>query len=222
MSSSQNLEILHASKSTLSALGFRQLSSELQFVSSISEASLSDKLESEISAKAPDLLVIEIDRHHNTSPVNLVEIRSTFPKLKILAIFNDTSPESILSVTEAGVHGYLMRECSTDEMKESLKALSRGEKFYCNRVVNLIMDNKLSAEERDCSPMSLTSRETEIITLIAKGLTNKKIATQLNLSPHTIHSHRKNIMRKLNVNSASGITLYAVNAGLVASESSEK
>jgi DNA-binding CsgD family transcriptional regulator len=71
-------------------------------------------------------------------------------------------------------------------------------------------------EEDDCSATNLTLREMDITRLIAEGKTSKEIANQLHISQHTVQTHRKNIMRKLKVNSVSELTLYAVNTGLIA------
>ena len=122
-------------------------------------------------------------------------------------------------VLEKGVEGYLTRECDEDEIIHAIFAIAKGEKFYCNKVMDIILNKQYNPEDNNCEPTTLTQRETEITALIAKGMTNKSIAEQLHLSPHTVHTHRKNILRKLGINSVSELTLYAINIGLIESDS---
>lgn len=87
--------------------------------------------------------------------------------------------------------------------------------FFCNKILDIILAKHLSKEDDDCAPTELTVRELEIVGLIAEGHSTKDIAEELCLSTHTVYTHRKNVMRKLNVNSASELILYAINTGLV-------
>jgi DNA-binding NarL/FixJ family response regulator len=83
-------------------------------------------------------------------------------------------------------------------------------------VLDIILNKQFSAaEEENCEPTVLTERESEITALIASGLTNKEIAEELHLSHHTVHTHRKNIIKKLGVKSVSELTVYAMNVGLI-------
>ena len=83
-------------------------------------------------------------------------------------------------------------------------------------MLNILLDKSaIEEEEEDCSPTTLSEREVEITQQIADGLTSKKIAEKLFISPHTVQTHRKNIMRKLKVNSVSELVVYAMKAGLV-------
>ena len=81
--------------------------------------------------------------------------------------------------------------------------------------MDYVFERSFSPAVEDCAPTPLTVREIEIVQLAAKGLIAKEIASQLDLSTHTVYTHRKNIMRKLKINTASELILYAVNNGLV-------
>jgi len=82
-------------------------------------------------------------------------------------------------------------------------------------VIDIILEKHLPEEEETCAPTSLTVRELEIVRLTAQGQKAKEVAAQLFLSTHTVYTHRKNIMKKLGVNSASEMIVYAINNGLV-------
>ena len=163
-----------------------------------------------------DLLVMDPLDGEAFSANTTHRIRKEHPNLKVLIISKVTSPKEVLAVLEKGVEGYLTRQCDEAEIKHAIFAINKGEKFYCNKVLDIILNKQFGPEEEEnCEPTVLSDRETEITVLIAKGLKNKEIADQLCLSHHTVHTHRRNILRKLGVKSASEITLYAMNAGLI-------
>jgi DNA-binding NarL/FixJ family response regulator len=132
-------------------------------------------------------------------------------------VISDVKNESaVLKILERGIQGYLTYECDEDEIIHAIFAISKGEKFYCNKVLDIVFNKHLYNKEDDnCDAVSLTSRETEIARFIASGLTNREVADKIHLSPHTVHTHRKNIMKKLGVRSASELTIYAIGIGLI-------
>jgi DNA-binding CsgD family transcriptional regulator len=83
--------------------------------------------------------------------------------------------------------------------------------------VDVIFEKHFNAKDDHCEPVQLSQRETEVVQLIAQGQTGKEIATKLFLSHHTISTHRKNILKKLRVNSTSELILYAIRFGIVSS-----
>jgi len=92
--------------------------------------------------------------------------------------------------------------------------LSRGEKFFCNKILDVILEKHLIEDKDDCKSASLSEREIELIKLAVKGFSNKEIADKLFLSIHTVYTHRKNIMRKLKIKSPVELVLYALNSGI--------
>lgn len=146
----------------------------------------------------------------------LAQIRKAKPELSILVISNIRSPQMVLDILQEGTQGYLTNSCDEHEILHAVFALAKGEKFFCNKVLDIVLNKHLyEGEEDNCEPTVLTKRETEITALLASGKTNKEVATELCLSPHTVHTHRKNVMKKLNLRSASDITRYAMNTGLL-------
>jgi DNA-binding NarL/FixJ family response regulator len=121
-------------------------------------------------------------------------------------------------VVESGVTGYLTRTCDRAEIEEAVLRVAEGETTYCHKVLDLLMGRQ-TAPGVNCDPAILSDREVEIIRLIASGLTTKEIANTLYRSSHTISTHRKNIMRKLNLRTSSELMVFAMNAGLVVNES---
>ena len=104
----------------------------------------------------------------------------------------------------------VLKECSGDEITSALRCAVVGERFLCHQVTNLLV----STPESFAKPL-LTASETEVLRLIAQGKSVKEIAAERNSSIHTITTHKKNIFRKLQINSVYEATKYALRAGLL-------
>ena len=163
-----------------------------------------------------NLVVVDPHKENGFGPSVIRDLRQRYPDLPVLVISDVGDEETVLNLLENGTHGYLTYECDEDEIIHAIFAIAKGEKFYCNKVLDIVLNRHLYArEEESCEPTTLSERETEIAQLLAKGNTNKQVGEMLNISPHTVHTHRKNIMKKLGVRSISELTIYCVSIGLV-------
>jgi DNA-binding NarL/FixJ family response regulator len=107
-----------------------------------------------------------------------------------------------------------MKDCSIDELTSAFKEAFKGNRFICNYVSNLLLDNSKNAQNQSPKHL-LTVTEQEILKEMALGKTTKEIANQRFVSAHTIMTHRKNIFRKIEVNNVHEATKYAMRAGIV-------
>ncbi|HYG18681.1 MAG TPA: response regulator transcription factor [Ohtaekwangia sp.] len=162
-----------------------------------------------------DLLIVDYNIPGFPNKNDLIQVASEMPGLKILIISNDSHKETILELLQTGIQGYLTKDCSREEILLAVQSTAKGEKFYCHKILDIVMAKHMAPVEEDCGPTVLTARETELLTLIAKGQSTQKIANSLNLSPHTVHTHRKNIIRKLNIKSPTEFVIYAIDLGLI-------
>ena len=210
------LKILYANANVLMQNGLKSIMNAGGGIDKIVECSTEDGLFKCLSEDRFDLVVLDHQSAGNFSVLTVNKIKKDFPDQKVLIISSVKDNSEVLKVLENGTQGYLTYECDESEITHAIFSIAKGEKFFCNKVLDIILNKHLyNDEEEDCAPTSLTDRENEIASLIAMGHTNKEIAEQLFLSPHTIHSHRKNIMKKLGIRSASELTLYAINVGLI-------
>ena len=136
------------------------------------------------------------------------------PKTNVLILSSDNNKASILEVLQLGVKGYVTKECSLEEVGMAVQATAKGEKFFCHKVLDIIMEKHFSVAP-DSEPTVLTTRETEILKLIAHGHSTQAIADTLFLSPHTVQTHRKSIIKKLNIKSPTEFVIYAMDLGLL-------
>ena len=138
----------------------------------------------------------------------------------VVAITPDQEGETIVNALRAGVKSYVKKDCDLNEIVSSVRDTAKGDKFFCGKILETIQRVEIdpNSEEFDqfnCEPIRLSVREQEIITYIAEGHTNTDIAQKLFLSPHTVNTHRKNIMQKLGVKNTASIVMYAVKTNLV-------
>lgn len=172
-------------------------------------------LESEISRIKPDVLIVDYNLPEYISPDQLENILRAC-RVNTLVITSDDDKTSIMRVVQMGVQGFLTKSCSKEEILLAIRATARGEKFFCHKVLNMILEKTDPTIERlECGPTGLTQRETEILKNLAAGFSTKKIADLLNLSPHTVHAHRKNIIKKLDIKSPTEFVVYAIDFGLL-------
>ncbi len=209
------LNILHANANVLMANGLNAILNKGGGIDEINNATNEDQLFSKLGEGKYDLIVIDPLSSEQFTIQTTLKLKEKYPAKKVLIISDIHSSENVLKILEKGVQGYLTRQCDEAEIIHAIFAIAKGEKFYCNKIIDIILNKGLSKEEENCEPTALTERENEITALIASGMTNKEIGEQLHLSHHTVHTHRKNILKKLGISSVSELTVYAMSVGLI-------
>ena len=210
----QPISILLADSHHLVRLGLRQVLSDKKEFNIVGEANDEESLFEELTHHKPRVVILDYKQPGNFSEKTVKQIRTDAPQTSVLVISSDNEKSSIYQVLEYGVNSFITKSCGEDEILDAVKASAKGEKFFCTKVLDYLLEKSFSKEEENCAPTPLTPREVEIVRLVAKGLIAKEIAGILNLSTHTVYTHRKNIMKKLNLNTSSELVLYAINNGI--------
>jgi len=153
---------------------------------------------------------IQTDGRFDIESLSLVQ--ELAPKTEILVISNEEKKKRIYEVLGRGVNRYITKFCREDEIYKALDACRNDEKYYCSKVLDIIISKTFGQEEQITD---LTPREVEIVKLIGQGKMAKEISSMLNVSIHTIYTHRKNIMKKLQISSPVELITYAINKGIV-------
>jgi len=135
----------------------------------------------------------------------------------VLVLTMHRSDEYFFEMLKAGASGYILKGADTSELIGAVRTVARGEVFlYPAMAKELLRDYLSRLQESDSSGQpALTPREKEILRLLAEGHSNKEIAEKLVVSPSTIHSHRTNLMKKLNLSSRYELIQYARQRGLI-------
>lgn len=206
------IEILVADSNLLIRRGLQNLLSEQPEFDIVGEVDCSEDLIGYVRKKKPAVIIIDLFQTECFKVDDLATIHAFSPKTNVVIITNNMFKDDVLNVLNKGVHGFILKECSADEIINAVHSSARGEKFFCGRVVDSILEKKLP---QNCEPLVLTDREIEVIRLIAEGYTTQQIAGHLSRSVHTINTHRKNILKKLGLKKPSELIMYAVKKGLV-------
>jgi DNA-binding NarL/FixJ family response regulator len=181
----------------------------------IGEAGNEAELNKIIAETPPDIIVIDYNQPGFFSVQSIKNIIEQHPTIELLVISSDDNKENIYDVINSGVLRFLTKKCDAHEINEAFRAVIRGEKFFCASIFNFIFEMSFSQNNYSSNPLPLSARELEIVQLIAQGLVAKEIGKNLNLSTHTVYTHRKNIMEKLKLRRSSELVLFAVNKGLL-------
>lgn len=177
-----------------------------------------DSLLSEIKRLRPDILVVEIEVIKTNSYRLLMEIKRKYPALKILVLIDVDDEERLLKVMEFRLEGYLLKNASREELIQAAQSIHRGEKYYSKGIHNFVIEhlidlNNPSAKKQ--SHVSLSMREREILQLFVEGMNNCQVADTLCISEHTVLTHRRNIMRKLQVKNSAQLIIKALQTGII-------
>ncbi|MEM7371289.1 MAG: response regulator transcription factor [Bacteroidota bacterium] len=210
------INILLADSAFLVREGIKAVISGYPYMNIVGEATHTEQLSASISKGHPTLVIIDYNSPGSFSTEDIEFILTTSPELKVLVISSNLKKEEVFRVLEYGAKGFLLKECDHTEIIGAIHALSRNEKFFCGKVLDIILERKISPSPLEaCAPARLTGRETEIVKLMAEGMATQDIAELLSLSVHTVYTHRKNVMRKLGATNAAEVILYAINTSLV-------
>lgn len=213
------IRTLLADQGELALIGLRAILAKVDRVELVGAARDAIELQAQLVRLRPDVVLID----HTSEGFGASAIRDGMRRAKrarFVAITPDPSPATLRSAIRAGVTGYIRKDCGVEEIIEAVLRTAEGEKFYCGKVLAALertgVDSaKFLAEPLTCDPVSLTERECEVLALIAEGRSYTRIAEQLNLSAHTVNTHRRNIMQKLGVNNTAAVVMYAMRNGLV-------
>ncbi len=162
-----------------------------------------------------DLLVFDYDHGDYISFEDLQKVFRVAPNVNVLVISAHTDMATVNRIIRQPIKGLLSKECSEAEILDAVKATSNGDKFYCNRILDVVTESKKEGAGKDCGPTILSKREVEVVEFLAQGLTAGEVADKMCLSVHTINTHRKNIFKKLSVNSTTELVRYALKTALI-------
>ena len=210
----QPISIILADSQYLIRLGLENLLSQRADFQIVEQSVREDDLLKKVGTHQPRVVILDYHQPGNFSTDTVNRIKENSPKTNVLIISSDTDKGRIDAVLENGVNSFLTKCCDDKEILGAINATAKGEKYFCNNVLNYLLE-KSFPKEGDCSPTPLSPRELEIVKHVAQGKIAKEIASELHLSTHTVYTHRKNIMKKLGFGSVSELVLYAVNEGIV-------
>lgn len=163
---------------------------------------------------APDLVVMDVVMKDLNGIEATRQILAECPRAKILALSSHSDRRYVNAILEAGASGYVLKANAYDELRRALEAVQRGNTYLSPDVTGAVVDASLHARGEKSGGVALSPREREVVQLLAEGLTSPEIGRRLGVATHTIETHRRNVMRKLDIHSVADLTKYAVREGL--------
>ncbi len=136
------------------------------------------------------------------------------PNVDVLLVVDLADHALIQKLKEMGIRGILTTHCDAQEIKTALESIRLGKRFYCGDILDVLIKPQAPQKTQKSNEI-LSGREIEVLEWVVKGLTTQEIAEELNVSTHTINSHRKNMLKKLELTSPVELIVYAVKSGLV-------
>jgi DNA-binding NarL/FixJ family response regulator len=171
---------------------------------------------------APDVVLMDVRMPGLTGVEAAERIHAALPDVRIVMLTSSENEDDLFAAVRAGVSGYLLKEISIDELTDAVRAAHRGDGSVAPSMVPKLL-REFTSLSRRCgddasfaSERSLTEREIEVLRLVARGMSNKEIATELVIAENTAKNHVRNILEKLRLRSRTEAAMYAVREGFVA------
>ncbi len=169
-----------------------------------------------IASVVPDVVLLDVHLPGGGGQAVVQAIRAAHPSVRFLALSASDAPEDVIAVIRAGARGYVTKTISTPELADAIRRVAAGDAVFSHRLAGFVLDAFASSEgSADVKPSfdpeldQLTSREREVLRLIAQGYTYKEIARELYISVKTVESHVSSVLRKLQLSSRHQLTRWA-------------
>ncbi len=169
----------------------------------------------------PDVVVMDIGMKDLNGIDATRQIKADDPRAQVIALSTYADESYVLSMLQAGASGYVIKDAAVEEMRRAIRAVAEGHHYLSPQIAGSVVASHLrgpSPEGASVTP-ALAPRERQILQLLAEGHTSSEIARRLHIATTTVESHRRNIMKKLDLHSVAELTKYAIREGLTSLES---
>lgn len=196
--------------------GLRGLIAEEKDMDVVGEADDGRAALARIASDRPDVVVMDVGMPGLNGIEATRAIAKGFPKVRVIALSMHVDEKFVSEMLRAGAAGYLCKKCDADELVAAIRAVAVGNTYLSPAISGPLVDSYVrgSRTQADSAFTRLTDRERQILQMLVEEKTIKEIAAVLGLSIKTVHAHREHLMRKLNIQTLSGLTKYAVREGL--------
>ena len=215
----KKISVLLVDDHTVVRQGFRSLLSAESDIEVVGEAENGRQAVQLTRQLSPDVVVMDIAMPQLNGLEATRQIVGAGLRAKVLMLSSYADDEYVQQSTEAGASGYLLKQSAADDLIKAVREIAQGNAFFSpsvlKRLLEFYRESCLKGRTSSQRGGQLTSREQEVLQLVAEGQLNKQIAGALTISVKTVEKHRQQLMNKLNIHDIAGLTRYAVARGVV-------
>lgn len=214
-----NIKIILADDHTMLRQGLSRSFEQEKDINVIGQAKDGHSTLELVRELSPDMVVMDIGMPDLNGIEATRRITKEYPKVKVIGLSMHSSDKYIREMFRAGACGYLLKDCSFEELVEAIKTVVGGKTYISPSIGDMIIKEYAGKSDDEKSVFSLLSlREREVLQLFAEGKTTKQIGLCLHISPKTVEAHRLRIMDKLDIDNIAQLTKYAIQEGLTEPE----
>jgi DNA-binding NarL/FixJ family response regulator len=211
--------VLLADDHALVRAGIRALMEKIPDVEVVGEAGTGREALELVRSTLPNIVLMDIAMTELGGLEALPRITKDFPSVKVIILSAHANEEYVIRALREGASGYMLKDSATTELELAINSVIQGKIYLSPSISRTVIDDYLQRVSGAFSPLEqLTSRQREILQLIAEGKNTKEIAAELNISIKTVESHRLQLMDRLNIHDIPGLVRYAIRSGLVSAE----
>ncbi len=193
--------------------GIVSLFNNVNSIDVVAEASNGTEAIDCITKERPDVVLMDINMDGKLDVITTDLIKQRWPEIKVIAFSMHEERQVIKRMLKVGASGYLLKSASHNDIVNAIEAVTRGEKYYSQEVLDT-MTRSITSEGEDLEPdLILSTREKEVLRYVAKEFTNQEIADVLDVSLRTVETHKRNLIKKLRVKNVVGLVRYALEQG---------
>ena len=209
---SKKIQVLLADDHAILRKGIRMLIDSQTDMEVVGEAKTGREAIEEAQRLKPDIVIMDISMPELNGIEGTRQICDSLPHTRVVALSMHKDSAYVREILRAGARGYLVKDSEDDDLLRAIRSVHRGEAFLSPSISDTIL---VDYRRFVSNPIDLlTSREREILAMIAEGKSNKDIANALNLSVYTVESHRGSLMEKLNLHNTGDIVRFGIRNGL--------
>jgi len=213
------MRVLLADDHVLVRAGLRTLLEKIPNVEVVAEASTGREALESVRSKLPNLVLMDVAMADLGGLEALPRITKDFPNVRVIILSGYANEEYVIRALREGAAGYMLKDSATTELELAINSVIQGKAYLSPSISRTVIDDYLQRVSGAVSPLEqLTSRQREILQLIAEGKNAKAIAADLGVSIKTVESHRLQLMDRLNIHDVAGLVRYAIRNGLVSAE----
>ena len=212
------MRVLLADDHTLVRSGLRELVDKLPGVEAVAEASDGHEAVELTAQLEPDIVLVDIHMPRLNGLEAVVRLKKGFAHVRTVVLSMYANEEYVLRALRSGASGYLLKDAQPEELERAIRTVLLGETYLDTRVAALVADYVRRVGDATSPLQKLTSRQREVLQLVAQGYSTKAVAKELGISVKTAEAHRGQLMNTLDIHDVAGLVHFAIREGLITLE----